>query len=52
MTGLTSLEQKVTSTMGRYMASMTKTLSYSEATKKSVLQQLASDFPDAGLAEL
>ena len=31
---------------------MTETLSYSGATKRSVLQQLASDFPDAGFSEL
>ena len=52
MTELNPLEQKVTADVIRYMGSMTKILSYSEETKRSVLQQAASAFPDAGFSEL
>ena len=52
MTELNPLEQKVTADVIRYMGSMTKILSYSEETKRSVLQQVASAFPDAGFSEL
>ena len=38
MTELNPLEQKVTADVIRYMGSMTKILSYSEETKRSVLQ--------------